>query len=80
MTEAEMKLVLLRYNMLSKERSKIADMCALTGEYGKWADCIDEMKRMEDDLRKHGYEFVYVDSKTTGEMQYNMYEIVPVNI
>lgn len=35
---------------------------------------------MEDDLREYGYKFVYVNSKTTGEMQYNMYEIVPVNI
>lgn len=79
MTDAELKLLLLMYNMLSKERAKIADMCALTGDYSKWADCMDEMKKMEDDLREYGYKFVYVDYKAAGEMYYNIYEIVPVN-
>lgn len=79
MTDAELKLLLLMYNMLSKERAKIADMCALTGDYSKWADCMDEMKKMEDDLREYGYKFVYVDYKAAGEMYYNVYEIVPVN-
>ena len=80
MTEAELKLLLLMYNMLSKERAKIADVCALTGDYSKWADCMDEMKKMEDDLREYGYKFVYVGYKAAGEVYYNVYEIVPTNI
>lgn len=79
MTEMELKLFLLRYNMLSKERAEIAEMCALTGDYSKWADCMDEMKKMEDDLREYGYKFVYVDFKAAGEVYYNVYGIVPVN-
>ena len=61
MTEAETKLMLLRYNMLSKERSKIADMCAYTGENvhdeAEWSKCVDEMAKMMSDLREHGYKF-----------------------
>lgn len=34
-TETELKLTLLLYNMLSKERAKTADMCAHTCDYGK---------------------------------------------
>ena len=79
MTEMELKLMLLRYNILSRERAKIAEMCALTGDYSKWADCMDEMKKMEDDLREYGYKFVYVDFKAAGEVYYNVYGIVPVN-
>ena len=79
MTEIELKLTLLRYNILSRERAKIADMCARTCDYGKWADCIAEMKKMEDDLRKHGYEFVYTSTKTAGELQYSVYKIVLTN-
>ncbi len=79
MIETVLKLMLLRYNMLSKERAEIAEMCALTGDYSKWADCMDEMKKMEDDLREYGYKFVYVGYKAAGEMYYNVYEIVPVN-
>ena len=75
MTETELKLLLLLYNMLSKERAKTADMCARTCDYGKWADCIDEMKKMEDDLRRHGYEFVYTGSKTAGEVEYAIYKL-----
>ena len=74
-----LKLTLLRYNMLSKERAKIADMCALTGDYSKWADCMDEMKKMEDDLREYGYKFVYVDFKAAGEVYYNVYGIAPIS-
>ena len=75
MTEIELKLLLLLYNMLSKERAKTADMCARTCNYGKWADCIGEMKKMEDDLRRHGYEFVYAGSKTAGEVEYAIYKL-----
>lgn len=79
MTEIALKLMLLRYNMLSRERAKIADMCALTGDYSKWADCMDEMKKMEDELCEYGYKFVYVGYKAAGEGYYSVYEIVPIN-
>lgn len=80
MTETELKLALLRYNMLSKERADAAYMCALTGDYSKWADCMDEMKKMEDDLREYGYKFVYVGYKAAGGGYYSVYEIVPTNV
>ena len=76
MTEAELKLMLLLYNMLSKERAKTADICARTCDYGKWADCIGEMKKMEDDLRRHGYEFVYAGFNIADEIRYSVYKIV----
>ena len=79
MTGSELELTLLLYNILSKERAKIADMCAHTCDYGKWADCIAEMKEMEDDLRKHGYEFVYAGFKITDEIRYSVYTIVLTN-
>ena len=79
MSEIELKLLLLRYNILSRERVKIADMCAHTCDYGKWADCIAEMKKMEDDLRKHGYEFAHAGFKTVDELQYSVYKIVLTN-
>lgn len=76
MTEIELKLTLLLYNILSKERAKIANMCTRTCDYGEWADCIYEMKKMEDDLRKHGYEFVYAGFKIADETRYSVYKIV----
>lgn len=79
MTEIELKLTLLLYNILSKERAKIADMCALTGDYSKWADCMDEMKKMEDELREYGYKFVYVGYKAEGKLCYSVYKLVPVD-
>lgn len=79
MTEIELKLTLLLYNILSKERAKIANMCTRTCDYSEWADCIYEMKKMEDELREYGYKFVYVDYKAAGEVHYNVYEIAPAN-
>lgn len=79
MTEIELELTLLLYNILSKERAKIANMCTRTCDYGEWADCIYEMKKMEDELREYGYKFVYVDYKAAGEVYYNVYKIVPAN-
>ena len=79
MTETELRLTLLLYNMLSRERAKTAEMCSYTCDYGKWTDCIDEMKKMEDDLRKHGYEFVYAGFKIADEIRYSVYTIVLTN-
>ena len=77
MTETEMKLTLLLYNMLSKERAEAAYMSAHTGEYAyddEQLKCVAEMKKIRDELRECGYNFAI-----TGKIQYNMYEIVPIN-
>ena len=85
MPETEMKLALLRYNMLSKEKATAVHMYvyAYTGKSSyyndKWEGCIDEMMKMEDDLRKDGYEFVFTGYKTAGEVAYRVYEIVPID-
>ena len=79
MSEIELKLTLLLYNMLSKERAKTADMCARTCDYGKWAECIDEMTEINNELRNHGYELVYDDYKTEGEVSYSVYKLAPID-
>ena len=84
MTETELELILLRYNMLAKKRATAAYMCTHTDadecvHYGdKWSECTIEMRKMKDDLRKHGYEFAYTDSKTAGKVQYAVYRIVAI--
>lgn len=83
MTEAEMKLALLRYNMLSKERAEAVYMWGHTGESvcyeSKWSMCVDEMSKMMDDLRRDGYKFIFTNFKRVGKFQYQVYDIVPVN-
>ena len=83
MTELEMKLVLLRYNMLSKKEDTFAYMCVhaseIVGYEDEWIECIDKMTGMRNDLHKRGYEFVYADSKTAGEVYYSVYKIAPLN-
>ena len=85
MTEAELKLSLLRYNMLSKEKAAAVHMfvCAHADKSSyyddKWEECIDEMMKMEDDLRKYGYKFVYNGIKAAGEINYSVYKIVPID-
>ena len=76
MTETVLKLMLLRYNMLSKEKAAATSKCMHTGEDDEWAECIDEMTKMEDDLRKYGCEFVRTSSKAAGESRYSVYTIV----
>lgn len=76
MTEIVLKLMLLRYNMLSKERAAAISKCMYTGEDDEWAECVDEMTKMEDDLRKYGCEFVRTSSKAAGETRYGVYKIV----
>lgn len=83
MSEIELKLLLLRYNMLSKKEDTFAYMCVndskATGYEDEWTECIAEMTEMRNDLRKHGYEFVYADSKTADEVCYSVYRIAPID-
>ena len=82
MIEAELKLFLLRYNMLSKKESAAAYMCLQAGEnmyYNtEWSRCVDEMIEISSYLRKHGYELAYADVKTAGEIEYDVYKIVHI--
>ena len=83
MSEIELKLMLLRYNMLSKKDDILADMCihanAIAGHEHEWAECIDEMTEIKNELRKHGYELVYDDYKTEGKLCYSVYKLVPIS-
>ena len=83
MTEIELKLLLLRYNILSKEESTAASEYMRAGETAdyedRWFRCLNEMTKMEDDLRKHGYKFTRVGSRTEDRVCFNVYKIVPVN-
>lgn len=79
MIETVLKLMLLRYNMLSKEKAAATSKCMHTGEDDEWAECVDEMTKMEDDLRKYGCEFVRTSSKAAGETRYNVYTIALTN-
>ena len=83
MTEIELKLTLLRYNVLSKEESIAASEYMRAGETASYEDelfkCINEMTRMEDDLRKDGYKFTCIGSRTEDRVRFNVYRIVPVD-
>ena len=79
MTETVLKLMLIRYNMLSKEKAAATSKCMHTGEDDEWEECVDEMTKMGDDLRKYGCEFVRTSSKAAGESRYNVYTIVLTN-
>ena len=83
MTEIELKLTLLRYNVLSKEESIAASEYMHAGETASCEDklfrCINEMTKMEDDLRKYGYKFTCIGSKTEDGVCFNVYRIVPMD-
>ena len=83
MSEIELKLMLLRYNMLSKKDDMFADMCihanAIVGHEHEWAECIDEMTEIKNELRKHGYELAYDDYKREGKLCYSVYKLVPIS-
>ena len=82
MTETEMKLALLLYNMLSKERADAAYMSAHTSEYAyddEQLKCIAKMKKIRDDLRECGYEFASIGYKVVGKVQHEEYKIVPIS-
>ena len=82
-TEIELKLLLLRYNMLSKKDDIFADMCIhdnkIEGYEYEWADCIAEMTEIKNELRGYGYDLVYDDYKTEGKVSYIVYKLVPID-
>ena len=82
-TEIELKLLLLRYNMLSKKDDIFADMCIhdnkIEGHEYEWADCIAEMSEIKNELREYGYKLVYDDYKTEGKLCYSVYKLVPID-
>ena len=65
--------------MLSKEKAAATSKCMHTGEDDEWEECVNEMTRMEDDLRKYECKFVRTSSKAAGETRYNVYTLVPAN-
>ena len=79
MTELELKLLLLRYNMLSKERAKAAYVWSRTGKSAhcrdEWLKYADEMTEMMKELSKYSYAFAYAGSKTVGEVEYAVYKL-----
>ena len=83
MSEIELKLLLLRYNMLSKKDDTFAYMCmhanTIAGHEYEWAECIDEMTEINNELRNHGYKLVYGDYKTEGEVSYSVYRLAPID-
>ena len=80
MTEAEMKLALLRYNTLSKERAEASYKWRLTGiRDSKWSEYEDKMTKMMEELHEYGYDLVYDDYKTEGEVRYSVYKLVPIS-
>ena len=77
MTEMELNLLLLRFNMLSKERAEASYKWRPAGiRDSKWSECEDEMIKMEDNLRKDGYEFVCTGIKAAGEVKYAVYKLI----
>ena len=82
MTELEMKLLILRYNMLSKKRAIAAFTWKHAGENAhdeaEWSECVSEMREMMDDLYKDGYKFTCAGSREAGRVIYEIYKIVPV--
>lgn len=82
-TEIELKLLLLRYNMLSKKDDIFADMCIhdnkIEGYEYEWADCIAEMTEIKNELREYGYRPAYDDYRTEGKVSYVVYKLVPVD-
>ena len=83
MSEIELKLLLLRYNMLSKKEDMFADMCihdnAIEGHEDEWVDCIAEMSEIKNELREYGYRPAYADYKTEGKVSYIVYKLVPID-
>ena len=83
MTETELKLALLRYNLLSRKRAIAAFTWSHTGENAhdeaEWSECVDEMMQMMNDLRSCGYKFTCAGSREAGRVIYEIYKIVPVD-
>ena len=83
MTETELKLLLTRYNKLSKERAVAAYMWGRAGDSvcdeARWSKCVDEMSKMRDELWSRGYKFDSTGYKKVGKAQYEVYKIIPVS-
>ena len=83
MTELELKLMLLRYNMLSKKEAEAAYKCVNAGDFvgyeDEWAAYLDRMAWMRRELRNYGYEFAYTGFKLADKIKYSVYKIVPIN-
>lgn len=80
MTEMELNLLLLRFNMLSKERTEASYKWRLTGiRDSKCSEYEDKMTEMMEELYEYGYKLVYDDYKTEGEVSYSVYKLVPVD-
>ena len=82
MTELELKLMLLRYNMLSKKEAEAAYKCMhagdLIGYEDEWAASLDKLAEVRRELRNYGYEFVYTGCKTADKIKYRVYRIAPI--
>ena len=83
MTELELKLTLLRYNMLSKKEAEAAYKCMNADDFigyeDEWAAYLDKLAAVRRELRSYGYEFVYTGFKTADKIKYRVYKIVPIN-
>lgn len=84
MSDTELKLMLLRFNMLSKERAEAVYKWRLSGKSAhcrderlkdEWLKYADEMTEMMKDLSKYSRAFAYAGSKTEGEVEYAVYKI-----
>ena len=76
MTELELKLLLLRFNILSKEMAEANYKWRLTSKRdSKWSEYEDEKTKMMKDLSKYSRAFAYAGSKTEGEVEYAVYKI-----
>ena len=79
MTEMELNLLLLRYNMLSKERAEAAYVWSRTGKSAhcrdEWLKYADEMTEMMKELSKYSYAFAYAGSRKAGEVEYAVYKL-----
>ena len=80
MTEAEMKLALLRYNILSEERANAAYMWRSTGgsDYydSVWDKCWNDMRELEVAVHSEGYKFIETGTKVKDKVQSSIYKIV----
>ena len=76
MSEIELKLMLLLYNMLSRERAEASYKWRLTGiRDSKWSEYEDEAREMMKELSKYSYAFAYAGSKKAGEVEYAVYKL-----
>lgn len=76
MIDIELNLLLLRFNMLSKERAEASYKWRLTGiRDSEWSEYEDEAREMMKELSKYSYAFAYAGSKKAGEVEYTVYKL-----